>query len=269
MIKYSSKGSLIDYFKTNKLANKLEVGILNSFQSFCIYGISIQLTELGLKRIKEVIQMTFNYINIIKSNGANSIIYNDIDEITSTQFKFMEKPSQPSYYLAFLSSLMLIYPSSQYFNLLKANILHDEFNSDLIQNYLNMINTFNSLIIIGTNTYPNNINSLFSNNTIVENKTEKWYNTTYINGKLEHKYQILLNNSLIKGETFSLRGKNDFITKENEIVSCYGKVIIENKENKNLSENCDEQLSSTPEIIIDSENLKVWHKVNINYLKIA
>ena len=62
--------------KKNKLASKIDVGIVTSAKEFSLYAISLTLTEEGYNKVNGVIDLTFNYINLIKQNKINKLIYN-------------------------------------------------------------------------------------------------------------------------------------------------------------------------------------------------
>lgn len=260
LIKYSGEGSLIEYFKKFKLASKIEVGVVSSFKLFSQYAVSVYLTELGMKKIEEVINLVFNYINLIKFNVIKSRTYEELHNITSIQFKFLEKSEKYGDYLAQLSGTMHNIKSTEYNNILNADYIHSNYNETLIRSYLNNLSPENCLIIIGSTKFPNFLADLLGNS---KNKTEKWYGTTYRNNKISLQLLKTLNNSLISGETFKLREKNDFITRENNVVSCFGVGIITSYKNVTLHELCDmEKADLTPDFAINSKNLLAWYKVS-------
>ena len=86
LIKYSGKGSLIEYLKKNKLAVKIEAGPISTYKHFSQYAISVYLTKKGLKEVKNVMQICFNYINLMRKKKPNSNLYNDIKKISEIQY---------------------------------------------------------------------------------------------------------------------------------------------------------------------------------------
>jgi insulysin len=260
LMKYSGEGSLIEYLKKFKLASKIEVGVVSSFKLFSQYAVSVYLTEVGMRKIEEVVKLVFNYINLIKFNVIKSRTYEELHNITSIQFKFLEKSEKYGDYLAVLAGMMHNIKSTEYYNLLYADYIHSNYNETLIRSYLNNLSPVNSLIIVGSLKFPNSLTELLGNAT---NQTEKWYGTTFRNNKIPPQLLKTLNNSLISGETFKLREKNDFITRENNVVSCFGIGIITSYKNVTLHELCDmEKADLTPDFAINSKNLLAWYKVS-------
>lgn len=264
LLRYSGQGSLIGYLKKNKLASKIEVGVVASYRHFSQYALSIYLTNEGLDHIEEVIHLTFNYINLIKSQPIKASIYEELHNITSVQFRFLEKSERYGDYLALLAGMMVYYKESDYNNLLYVDYVHSTFNETLIKNYLNSLTPNNALIIIGSTSYPKSLDFSLGNANIT---TEKWYGTLYKHNKLSPSYIEVLSTSNVSGETFKLRDNNEFITRENAVVSCFGVGIITSYKNTTLHELCDmEKADLTPDLAINSKNLLAWYKLDRTFL---
>lgn len=266
--KYSGEGSLINYLKTNKLANKLDVGVVSSFKTFSIYGISLYLNEEGLRKVKDVIQLVFNYLNLIKSNGINQSTYDEIKSSKKVSFKFTEKSDLIREEIARLAANMLNYKQEDHNDILYVDYFHSAFNETVIRKDIGQLEPENSLIIIGSTSFPDGqLNELIDSDLEVEQ--EQWYGTDYKKNKLTKEYLHTLKSVPITGETFKLRSSNEFITKENDIVSCYGVGIVASYKNNTLQEICQEEfMDLTPKLVIDSKNIKIWHKVIFNLIHI-
>lgn len=226
LLKYSGEGSLINYLKLKKLANKLDVGAITSNKNFSQFALSISLTDNGLKNVMSVIDASFKYINLIRSQNVNYDVYNEIQNITRIQFKFMEKNEKYGDYLASLANSMHDYT---YREIIYGEFLHSHYNETLIRTFLNQLTPENSLIILGSNqNYPNKdlMEKFFTNSKI---KIEKWYQTKYLNASMNQNYIENLkkldvidnanNNSTSYG--FKIRPKNEYLTSYSKIVSCY------------------------------------------------
>ena len=110
---------------------------------------------------------------------------------------------------------------------LYSNYLHLLYNATVIEEFLKEFSPENSLIYIGSKEMPSKeIQENFFNNTKVE--VEKWYNTKYLNKKLNNSFIEELKQ--IKNTTrssLSLRSRNNYLTKQILKVSCFDdKVII-------------------------------------------
>jgi len=243
LLKYSGEGSLINYLKSKKLANKLECGSIASNKNFSQFSLSISLTDNGLSNVLSVIDAAFSYINLIKSKKVSYEIYNEIQNITKIQFKFLEKNEKYGDYLASLANSMHDY---SYREIIYGEFLHSYYNKTLIEKFLNQLTPENSLIVLGSNqNMPDKIliDKFFKNSEI---SVEKYYGTRYFNATMSKEFidslkslkneknknsnkSVNTKNSTIKvtGKKqknkfgFKLRPKNEYITSYSNIVSCY------------------------------------------------
>ncbi|WOT04020.1 insulinase family protein [Shewanella youngdeokensis] len=91
LIGYEGKGSLLSYLKEQGLANNLSAGGGVNGYNFKDYNISIQLTDRGLNNLKDVIDCTFEYIELIKNTGLNDWRYNERAALLKVAFQFQEQ----------------------------------------------------------------------------------------------------------------------------------------------------------------------------------
>lgn len=232
LIKYSGEGSLINYLKSKKLANKLDVGTITSNKNFSQFAVSISLTDNGLDKVFEVIDASFKYINLIKSQEVSYVVYNEIQNITKIQFKFLEKNEKYGDYLASLANSMHDY---SYREIIYGEFLHSHYNQTMIKSYLNQLVPENSLIILGSNqNFPDQklIDRFFAN---AKPYTEKWYQTKFFNATMDTKFLESLK-SIQATESFTLRNN-----------------INPNITNLNLNNILNNQTSST--IAVNSQSL--------------
>ena len=265
-IKFSGKGSLIDYLYTNNYFTKLDAGVISSLKHFSIYGLTIYLTQEGLNKVKDIIQYVFNYLNFIKREGINITVYEEMKKIKDIQFKFKENSELISEETAKLASYMLNYKRKDYRNILHIDYILSKYNEDDVKEFLKKINPENSLIIVGSTYFPEDrLNNLIDSDS--EDKIEKWYGTKYKINKLSDEYINELESNSVSQQNFTLRSPNQYVTKEKSIVSCYGVNVVESYINSTLQEKCEEEFFDlTPKLVVDSKNLKMWYKVNFYYL---
>jgi len=221
LLKYSGEGSLINYLKSKKLANKLDVGSITSNKNFSQFALSISLTDKGLKNVLSVVDAAFKYVNLIRSQKVNYEVYNEIQNITRIQFKFLEKNEKYGDYLASLAGSMHDY---SYREIIYGEFLHSIYNETLIRNYLNQLIPENSLIILGSNqNLPEKelMEKFFTDRKI---NTEKWYQTKYMNATINETFLASLkklDNEGVGSYGFKIRPKNEYLTSYSNIVSCF------------------------------------------------
>ena len=179
---------------------------------------SISLTETGLKSVDSVIDASFKYINLIRNRNVSYEVYKEIQNISKIQFKFLEKNEKYGDYLASLANSMHDY---SYKEILYGEFLHSVYNETLINGFLEQLNPENSLIILGSNEkLPDQkiMDTFLKNSTLC---IEKWYQTKYFNSSLDVNYINELKKNNYEKYNFIIRPSNEYITKHNNIVSCY------------------------------------------------
>jgi insulysin len=258
LLKYSGEGSLIKYLKDKKYVTKIDTGIVASYKNFSEFAISLSLTEKGLQHVIPILDATFNYINLIKSQKISAQIYDEIHNITKTQFKFLEKSDKYGDYLASIANSMFDY---SYREILYGDYLHSYFNETLIRNFMDNLIPENSLILIGSHKFPPEnylINSIFKNS---KNETESFYKTKFIEAKLQQEMISILKHENLKTEyVFKIRPRNEYITEENNIVSCL------DDENSGKESCTREMRINTPQLYLNETNFKVWYKLDRSFL---
>ena len=249
LMKYEGLNSLVSLLKEKNYATKIGSDSITYSTQFSQFAISLSLTDIGLKNVKEVIGLAFFYINKIKENGVNNEIFNETKNINEIKFKFLEKKSRYGSYMSSLSSNMFDY---DYQDIMYGDYRQNHLNQTVIMDFLNSLSVENSLIFIGSkNRLEHNIEKdLFGANPV--EKTENWYGTKY----MEHSFneQILNNFPMNKTESarLSLRFKNHFITKETSSLYCDGR------------EQCyDSSHVIIPNLFYEDKHMKIYAKVNI------
>lgn len=91
LLGYEGKGSLLSYLKERGLANNLSAGGGVNGYNFKDYNISIQLTDLGLNKLKDVIDCTFEYITLIRETGLSDWRYKERAALLKVAFQYQEQ----------------------------------------------------------------------------------------------------------------------------------------------------------------------------------
>jgi insulysin len=212
LLRHVGKGSLFNHLKTKKYATKMEVGLMATYKNFSEFAISISLTDEGMKNIQAILDASFNYIDLIKASKVNPKVFEEIHNMTQINFKFLEKNEKYGDYLASLAGNMFEY---NYNEILYGDYIHSGYNETIIRHYIDTLSSDNALILIGSDSYDNNTKALFENAAF---EVEPWYGTKFV----QMKYIPTNTNSTYN---FRLRPANDFITNENNIVSCLDDMV--------------------------------------------
>lgn len=264
MLNYQGDGSLKQYLKDKKMITSFDISLINSFKSFCVYAISITPTDYGKHNLYPLIDTVYAYINELKNTTINKNIYNDIKVISDTEFKFKEKSKDIKQLVLSLSSHMFEY-EELYSELLYNDYLHNNFDSEVIKKYLNMLSPTNSIFLIGGGYYPPDDYLL---NTIFENGIEgyePYYRTKYMYSEINKDViGILKNESTFDNKivpfNFTIRKENKFITSKSSFVQCVD-------EDRYFSSKCKEEYEnySPLSFTTGSPNLNIWYRVDRTY----
>lgn len=91
IIGYEGKGSLISYLRKKTwclgiFTGNGESGFEHS-SMYALFGISVMLTEQGYKHLQEVLNAIFAFINLMRREGPQKRIYDEIHQIKETSFR--------------------------------------------------------------------------------------------------------------------------------------------------------------------------------------
>lgn len=128
-----------------------------------------QLTHIpfSLAHYQDVILTIFKYINLLKKDGVQSRIFEEVQSLASLAFRFKEK-YPPSQYTSRLAGLMQHgYPDAY---ILSGPSLIRNYDAQLIKDNLDWIRPDNFRIMLASQTPPNGIEYT---------EKETWYGTEY------------------------------------------------------------------------------------------
>jgi hypothetical protein len=291
LLKHRGEGSLINYLTQKNLAEKVDIGVISSFKTFSQYAISIHLTEKGLKNYEEVYELTFAYLNKLRTNQdkyVNIDFYDEISRIAEKNFRFLMKDdpylieninknlnSKLADYLASLSMNMFDYDPCEF---LQNDFVHSNFNSTIIKSYVNSLIPENVLIILGSDSMPQQLKKyLYRPNgkgrKLIDNmKRDPFYHTLYINYKMPNP---LIEKLLKTRREFSMRPRNKYISSLRELDTCWGtgdfetvkKLHVQSLHNEEVLQKCKlENEEYKPKLLLNTEKLKMWYKQDRTYL---
>ncbi|KAI7897701.1 Metalloenzyme, LuxS/M16 peptidase-like protein [Cokeromyces recurvatus] len=230
LIGHEGRGSILSLLKKNGWANYLQVGSIHGGIGFEFMRISVDLTEEGLAHYQDVILTIFMYINLLKKEGIQSRIFEEVQSLASLAFRFKEK-YPPSQYTSRLAGLMQHgYPSSY---ILSGPSLIREYNPELIKENLDWIRPDNFRIMLASQTPPKGIEYT---------QREKWYGTEYTVADFNESLIEALKN-LGTNDALALPTPNAFIPSNFET---FKKEVP--------------SPATRPDLIENSPLLRLWHK---------
>ncbi|OMH38387.1 hypothetical protein BGP75_08000 [Motiliproteus sp. MSK22-1] len=162
LLGHEGPGSLLEQLKQQGLAKSLSAGAGLSNQHGATLAVQIGLTPEGFQRYQEVVDMTFQYLRLIRKSGVQSWIFDEEKLISDTAFRFKEN-GRKIYYVTHLASNLKRYPLEE---VIRGDYLYKTYDPQLINSYLDYLTPENLLIELTAKGIPTN-------------KTDPWYQTPY------------------------------------------------------------------------------------------
>jgi insulysin len=137
LIGHEAEGSILSTLKQLGWANALSAGLYESFHSFSLFSITIELTEVGLQQVPAIIELIYAYLAILRSTAESEWrrIYQEEADIHRMNFAFKSKES-PFHYVSHLASVLQDYAPK---DVLQGSYLFENFDFALIQRYLALL----------------------------------------------------------------------------------------------------------------------------------
>ena len=181
LIGHEGPGSILAYIKGKGWANGLSAGPSPVCPGTAFFGITIRLTEEGLKRYQEVVSAVFQYISLIKETPPKEWIMDEIKNMGEVDFKFREK-TPASAFASRMSSVMQRPLPRKW--LLSGLDLIRRFDPEAISNALAYLRPDNFRMMVVSQEFPGNWD-----------KREKWYGTEYRVESLEPAFAAAIKQS--------------------------------------------------------------------------
>ncbi|KAH9461095.1 hypothetical protein Pst134EA_017404 [Puccinia striiformis f. sp. tritici] len=230
-IGHEGPGSIMSYLKKMGWVNSLSAGASGGVTGFDLFKISLDLTADGLDNYKQVVQIIFAYLNLLKSTPPQEWAFKEQALLSEIRFRF-KSASPPSSYVTSLAS-WLRRPSPPN-KVISSIYLSDQFNPKLIQEHLELLKPENSRILIGTQHALPGINY---------DCKEEWYGTEYTIQDLPASF---LETSSLPIDALALPPPNSFISTNFHV----------DKPDNHLTLSP----SRRPACLTDDQFGRVWHK---------
>ncbi len=165
LIGHEGPGSILAYIKAKGWANGLSAGAMPICPGAAFFTISVRLTEDGLKQYKEIVQVIFQYISLLRETPPQEWIVNEIKGMAEVDFRFKQKTPASSF-TSKLSSVMQKPLPREW--LLSGSRLIRKFDSQAISKALTYLRTDDFRLTIVSKDFPGDWD-----------RKEKWYGTEY------------------------------------------------------------------------------------------
>jgi len=229
---HEADGTLFAYLKKKGWAMELMAGSTTTTEDMELFGCHIALTEDGLEKIEQIIMHIYQYLKIIREFGVQKYLYDEVQEISDMEFKFLEK-LRPSSYTSNLAQQIHKYPEQE---VLIGPYLFRKFEPELINSILNELIPSNMIVQV--------ISKQFEGSTDLK---ENWYDIDYTKITIPEDFLQSLFNPEKPPEELYIPPPNEFIPKDFSIKK--------------------DKIIKHPEIIRDTPLSQIWHICDTTYLK--
>jgi len=109
LLRNRANGGLLARLRKLGLANSVEPGLEEQTRAFTLLSVSIDLTEKGLTQWREVGDIVFGYLRMLRDGGVPSHVYDEAVAMSEINFKFAE-PSSPESFATNFAGQLSFYP---------------------------------------------------------------------------------------------------------------------------------------------------------------
>ncbi|XP_028137935.1 insulin-degrading enzyme isoform X1 [Diabrotica virgifera virgifera] len=161
---HEGPGSILSVLKARGWSNNLVAGSKPAPRGIGFFAVAVDLTEEGMDHIDEIIELVFQYLNMLKKEGPQQWVQDENKNIGHMIFRFKDKES-PRTYISSLVHSIQEYPME---DILSANYMLREWRPDLVESVWNSFVPDNVRISVIAKKFENELN-----------ETEPWYGTKY------------------------------------------------------------------------------------------
>lgn len=234
LIGHEGPGSILAYTKAKGWANGLSAGPSSVCPGSALFQISIKLTEEGLKVYREVVEVVFQYLSLIKESPPQNWIVDEVKGMSEVDFKFQEKSTASSFVKTVCSTMQKPLPREW---LLSATDLIRKFDGDAISAALGYLKADNYRLTIVSQQYPGDWPM-----------KERWYGTEYKVEQISPDFAAAVKKA--EEVTSKDRIPELHFPHRNEFIP--SKLTVEKKE---IAE-----IMKTPKLIRNDELIRTWWK---------
>jgi secreted Zn-dependent insulinase-like peptidase len=142
LIGHEGEGSLLSLLKKEGLAESLAAGSGLSWRGGSMLSISIALTEKGLESYQRVLQLLFNYVEVLREQGPQEWRYDESAQLAELRFRFQEKTEAINYVSSLANGMHYYAPV----DVLRGSHLMDQYEPALVEEVVERLVPGNALV---------------------------------------------------------------------------------------------------------------------------
>lgn len=234
MLGQSAPGGLEHMLREKNWILGMYVGNENITHKQDLLHVSFELTDIGVKRVDEIVEYFYSYVNYLRTQGPQQQIFADLKSAGEREFNFVDKQSAVDLCLA-LPYVIKHYPVE---DILHAGnfVSNTKYSPDKIMHLLDRLT-------------PENMRMIVIDKSVKTNKVEKYYQIDYAVDKFT-KHQLQLWDSSASSIGFSLPKANPYLPLNFTLLPATNDV---------------NDKSSSPTQIFTDPGFKVWYMPDFRF----
>ncbi len=144
LIGYEGDGSLLSLLKQQGWATSLAASPGHDLPHQASFITMIELTPSGFSHRKEVVQLFFDYIELMNKQGVQAALYDEMRQLSQIAFQFREN-GEPIHEVSRLAQQLQRYPADE---VISANYRFEQFDAQQIEHFLSYIRPDNMLLTL-------------------------------------------------------------------------------------------------------------------------
>jgi insulysin len=104
---HEGPGSILSTLKARGWSNNLVAGSRPAPRGMGFFGVTVDLTEEGIKHIDDIVELIFQYLNMLKTQGPLKWVQDENRDIGNMLFRFKDKESPRSYISGLVHTLQV------------------------------------------------------------------------------------------------------------------------------------------------------------------
>ena len=90
LVGHEGKGSLLSELKRLGYVNNLVSGLKSGSKGFDFFIVNVDLTEVGIEHTDEIVELTFQYLEMIRQKGIQKWVFEEIQHVNNMLLKSPE-----------------------------------------------------------------------------------------------------------------------------------------------------------------------------------
>jgi insulysin len=170
LVGHEGAGSLLSELKRRGWCNGLYAGGRREARGFQFFNITLDLSEEGGERCDEIVELVYQYLNMLKSETPAEWIFNELNNLGKISFNFKDKEKPINFVSSIVSDMHLPIRME---NILTSNYYLNKFEPALIASVYEHLVPEKMRVTVLSKKYQGKTD-----------RVEKWYGTEYKEEKI-------------------------------------------------------------------------------------